>query len=182
MTPDERSQLNADTPMTRDEIEAAQARCDAATPGEWKHNEHSGDGRRQYVNSTNVDTWNCLRAEVDSYDCDYDTAVANAKFIAHARTDLPRALATIRELQAKHDGMREEVFAIREALYRCNCEPCDIEDLRERYDRAVAACIALKSVAVALYEAEIVSKFHPEHVAGIVDPILAEAEAAKKEG
>ncbi len=55
------------------------------TPGPWKHTGEPGDGKRQFVESDqNKDNWNCLRCEVDSDDCNYDMAVANARLIAAA--------------------------------------------------------------------------------------------------
>lgn len=55
------------------------------TPGPWRVVGESGDSKRIYVESDmERDNWECLRCEVDSDDCDYDMAHANARLIAAA--------------------------------------------------------------------------------------------------
>ena len=55
------------------------------TPGPWTYKGKSGDGKRQFVESDmKRDSWDCCRVEVDSDDCNYDMAVANARLIAAA--------------------------------------------------------------------------------------------------
>lgn len=55
------------------------------TPGPWLHSGETGDGKIQFVESDQEkDNWNCLRAEIESDDCNYEMAVANARLIAAA--------------------------------------------------------------------------------------------------
>lgn len=53
------------------------------TPGPWGEPKKSGDGKRIFIEQ-DADGWHSLRVEVDSDDCDSDTAMANAKLIVAA--------------------------------------------------------------------------------------------------
>lgn len=70
------------------------------TPGEWKYLGPTGDGKRQLVESTNGDSWERCSVEVDSDDCDYDMAVANARLIAASPKLLEACERTLEILDA----------------------------------------------------------------------------------
>lgn len=96
--------------MTSDELAEIEARANAATPGPWEcevrhgapsikggpvHNFARGAGRHQILSVVGQD-W--MRA---------DEPTCNAKFAAHARTDIPALVAAVRERDAaKHEAMR----------------------------------------------------------------------------
>lgn len=78
-------------PMTREEIAAAEARCAKATPGPW---EYEPDDEGDSMGWITVQP-PCDASPVELFDVRGDSAqqYVNADFVAHARTDLPRALA-----------------------------------------------------------------------------------------
>ena len=87
--------------MTEEQIKAARARCDAATEGPW-------DFDTEFFNDGPGSNWTVY----PEHDDEHQIALVNGKmngagdaeFIAHARTDLPRALDEI-------DRLREELAA-----------------------------------------------------------------------
>lgn len=83
------------------DIEAVRARHAAATKGPYRYSGKSGDGKRQFIESTGDDDgWHLLRAEVDSDDCDYDEAVNNAIFLAASWQDVAKLIAEVERLRA----------------------------------------------------------------------------------
>ena len=79
--------------MTKEERDAARARCEAAAPGPW-------DRRGNHI--------------VDGKDSFLGVLTGHLPFITHARTDLPRALGTIDALEDEieiHQINREKVLA-----------------------------------------------------------------------
>jgi hypothetical protein len=53
------------------------------TLGPWFYKGETGDGKVQFVESDQTkDNWNCLRAEIESDDCNYEMAIANARLIS----------------------------------------------------------------------------------------------------
>lgn len=91
--------------MEQEQLDAIRERCDAATPGPWKHCGAS-DGKCDchLIWSTSQDT---LVAKACgprfTEDAPYPTeeqAVINGHFIAHAREDIPALLAEIGRLRA----------------------------------------------------------------------------------
>lgn len=84
------------------DIEAIRARHAAATKGPYRYSGKSGDGKRQFIESTGDDDgWHLLRAEVDSDDCDYDEAVNNAIFLAASWQDVADLIAEVERLRAE---------------------------------------------------------------------------------
>lgn len=78
-------------PLQPEEIEAIEARCEAASPGPWNR-----ECDAVYTAHECGDT--CERTLHDHFVfADPDVKPADADFIAHARTDIPRLLATIEE-------------------------------------------------------------------------------------
>lgn len=82
------------------------------TPGPWKWDGGSGDGKRQFVASVEDDGWNCCRIEVDSDDCNSEMAKANARLIA-AAPDMFSALKKLRrsDLPDKEQPLWNEICA-----------------------------------------------------------------------
>jgi hypothetical protein len=75
--------------ITQKELDEMQARCDAATPGEWVV------GVREYSRGVLAGAHEV--AEVS--DCDEDNGVSDAAFIAKVRTDMPRLIAEVKRLR-----------------------------------------------------------------------------------
>lgn len=74
----------------------AQARADAATPGPWEV--------RCHTDEEGCENWHIYPIDEESaYDRTYHDDTPEIRFIAAARTDLPRALALIRVLR---DGLQ----------------------------------------------------------------------------
>ena len=76
--------------MTRPDLDAIRARCDAATPGPWTYDE-TGYVDIGVPRSRSI----AIGIEVDA------TAKSDGDFIAHARTDIPALLAYIEELEGR---------------------------------------------------------------------------------
>jgi hypothetical protein len=64
------------------------------TKGTWGDPKPSGDRKRIFIEQDG-DGWHSLRVEVDSDDCDYDTAMANANLIVAA----PNMYAALKEAE-----------------------------------------------------------------------------------
>lgn len=76
----------------KDWVELAMERCEAATPGPWRAVD-GDDMEGAVIEKANDAEAEHMRrvAQADGYEEN-----ENADFIAHARTDLPRALAAVR--------------------------------------------------------------------------------------
>lgn len=70
------------------------ARCDAATPGPWKH-EYTVDGA--YVHDGDAVICRCTQLGDES------------AFIANVRTDIPKLLAEVERLQNENKHLKEEL-------------------------------------------------------------------------
>lgn len=128
------------TTMTREEREAARARCEAATEGPW-----GIDSEPRYVNRDvgDVDEWfvrssegRIIASEIE--DSNGNPSPAVAAFIAAARTDLPRALDAIDALEAELRNARES--------FRDLAENWDHDDDAHRYGAACRVCIAARDM------------------------------------
>ncbi len=88
--------------MTDDWRAAAEARCEAATEGPWLVEESDGyiTGHITSEHHDYCGTF-CKCARSDSVNSVGTLTIDDANFIAHARTDLPRALAELREKDAE---------------------------------------------------------------------------------
>lgn len=75
------------------DIDAIQQRCDAATPGPWEI-----IGGNEYLTGVGV-----------MVGAPEGISIADAEFIAHARTDIPALLARVRELEAAVQRVRNAV-------------------------------------------------------------------------
>jgi hypothetical protein len=86
--------------MTRPDLEAIRARCEAATPGPWTPESEQGHGRG--VRAIASVAWCPVSCVVGgkSQSIVARDASRNARFIAHARADIPALLAYIEELEA----------------------------------------------------------------------------------
>ena len=100
--------------MTPEELDAIEARANAATPGPWEWTRPefspSSDCHVLLSSSTTISYGQTARIEVHSdgsaygeYNPDIDVNGPDATFIAHARTDIPALVARVRELEAERD-------------------------------------------------------------------------------
>lgn len=83
------------------ELAAIRERRAKATSGEWSLRK-SGDGKAIWIDNPG-DGWHRLSVEVDSDDCDSDTAMANALFIVNAPTDIDTLLALLADAERERD-------------------------------------------------------------------------------
>lgn len=86
--------------MTSEELEQIQARCDAATPGPWtdmRDDHHFGQVLA-------IDYPTRIDHICDTPPC--DDREADMRFIAHAREDVPKLLAALREARTEADNWR----------------------------------------------------------------------------
>ena len=109
--------------MTRPDLDAIRARCDAATPGPWrlKGLEIHGDSKPG-------------RCGLLIYD-EGGHDKKDARFIAHARTDIPALLAYIDELEARTTytvGETEWAMRIANAEQRFVAAEREIAELKAR--------------------------------------------------
>lgn len=89
--------------MTDDELNAIEARCNAATEGPWEAQE--GDYMPEFYQVRDVPT-GCLIIDTDNFGCGTDPqpdyvffSPENARFVACARTDIPLLIAEVRRLR-----------------------------------------------------------------------------------
>ena len=119
--------------MTRPDLDAIRARCDAATPGPWKTESEQGHGRG--VRAIASVAWCPVACAVgkESQSIGQRDASRNARFIAHARTDIPALLAYVEELE------RRVTYTVGETEWANR-----IAVAERRYLDAEAECIALR--------------------------------------
>ena len=96
--PDQPDQPDELMPLTNGELDAMQARCDAATPGPWRLIGDSFDPPEWFV--VTEDGCEVILGPTDAMPVN-----SNAEFIAHARTDTPRLIAEVRRLRAEADEL-----------------------------------------------------------------------------
>jgi hypothetical protein len=118
--------------MSPEELRACRERAEAATPGPWVRDLYedgeSGEGplgvfpgaRGEWVESNNV-----IRPPSAEGDLGDDVATCDrngdAAFIAHARADVPRLLATVAARDARLEAVADVLSA-----HGCDCEcGCD---------------------------------------------------------
>lgn len=144
---------------------AARARCEAATPGPWEANHRENKVVRQaWVTLPGCPgqplcqcRWHPEHTSGhwgDTFDAD-----ANADFIAHARTDLPEALAEIDDL------------SVALAYYRAECAEKDAE--LSRLTAQLAAADALAAAAGAWHDAVPGPGMWSDERAAVVDALDA---------
>ena len=104
--------------MTRPDLDAIRARCDAATPGPWKAVAYWHDGPMSDVMSPSGEPFCCVSFEKP------DAALedATAQFIAAARTDIPALLAYIDELERDLLNERATFESCNRARMHCEYE------------------------------------------------------------
>lgn len=97
--------------MTEQDLRAIRDRCEAATPGPWRHSRedmisfNAYDGREEsFVYMPEPNERICIRS---------DPPVEDAEFIAHAREDIPALLAEIERMRCvqvieEADDVRED--------------------------------------------------------------------------
>lgn len=96
--------------MTHEQQQAAQARCDAATPGPWTFLPgdtecNPGDEEHPFqVEGAWIEEW--FKHDVEDGDGRSIMLNCDGRFCAHSRTDLPAALAEIRRLEAEIERLK----------------------------------------------------------------------------
>jgi DNA repair exonuclease SbcCD ATPase subunit len=131
-------------PLSEREIAEVEAYCDAASAPPWEvATDALGDG----VFQERVGGHAIIRS------ADYERQGAqmrrNAEFIARARTDLPRLLATLRQAQQAADTAQAENAQLRTFVDRAQAE---WKEMRAERDAAQAALAPLRQQAAALAE------------------------------
>lgn len=95
--------------MTNDELKEIEARANAATPGPWSfdycgdvypHYELSADGKSLFFTGSSPDTEKGGPAMIGTSSW-WQQGNPNSQFIAHARTDIPKLIAAVRERDAR---------------------------------------------------------------------------------
>jgi hypothetical protein len=92
------------TAIDKSELDAIRARAEAATPGPWRV---FVDGILEGVSGAN----GLLEVAEPG-----DLRVDDARFVAHARSDVPRLLAAIDTLEQVRAGLAAQLDAVRAAL------------------------------------------------------------------
>lgn len=99
----DRYEIEISGPDLPEDLAAIEARARNATPGPWLH---YGDGEKEvYVDP---DVWD----DAPMIACDLGR-LADAEFIAAARTDIPALLAKVRRLETERDEARAEAEQLR---------------------------------------------------------------------
>lgn len=96
------------------DLDAIEARCDAATPGPWRDDETDNNGQR-LIFGDNADDWIALLPHqcVESIRVERDR---DAAFIAHAREDLPALVAEVRRVRPRHARLEAAIVLYRRAM------------------------------------------------------------------
>lgn len=127
--------------LTEAELAAIAARCDAATPGPWEV-----WNARMDLNRIDVSAYiNCVGSRELWMQDGYMRAV-DARFVAHAREDVPKLLAALREARdlafwvgMERDALRAEVARLKELrAHGCECGDDDACKFARERDEARA--------------------------------------------
>jgi len=111
--------------MSEIDLAAIRARSDAATPGPWRAFHHATEAEVSYVGA-------------DGHAVAEVRHVADAEFIAHARTDVPALLARIAELEADLSDAHHEGFGVGMESADRDIDQIATAAERRGYERAVA--------------------------------------------
>ncbi len=114
------------------DIEAAQARCDAATEGPWESSGSSTYAPNQASLSASRELYTGYEGEMSDADSD---------FIAHARTDLPLALAEIRRLRERTASLEIEMAHEMGKHYATADDMAEIELIRQQTAASLAQAL-----------------------------------------
>jgi hypothetical protein len=111
-----------------DWLEEARARCDAATEGPWEWRALEDESVREmvaliphvldkrYRGGYRYPTITVLDGGFNDWDaCGVGATEPDADFIAHARTDLPKALDLIEELQGQNEALYQQWLDVQDA-------------------------------------------------------------------
>lgn len=100
------STTDTDTPF---DLIASKARCEAASAGPWRH-----------IAADNLieDSEGFIVWQARSLACSVEQRDANGAFIAHARTDLPAAIARIERAEASNAALTAELRELRQTAAR----------------------------------------------------------------
>jgi len=139
--------MTSPTPLTAAEIDAIEARAEGARPGPWSVIDTLDDYPVEYGNHWVVA--NPEDQEDDTFHVSLDVgAEEDAQFIAHARSDVPALLATIRYLtDCLAAAERERDAAVVEALAVASANDAIRGELHEFRTLAMAREAALTRLA-----------------------------------
>lgn len=144
------------------EREAAQRRCDAATPGPW-------DQTLKMDGYTAVGAKTLIARVFSPVFKDHMIEHANAELISHARTDLPRALEALRaaerenaELRAERDMAKQNAQAILEMKSAADTWSAMYEESAKTAERRVVELEAVVRMAEAVAKMELGEECAPD--------------------
>lgn len=125
---EEQGQAPGRTVNGRLNIQAARARCEAATPKPWAVTDRNAAGDR-YVGPVDEYVAIVVRSAVNDLPTE-----ANADFIAHARSDLPAALEALEEAQGKLLAVKGRLLEIVEECEEIGEDPSYLFSMIEAID------------------------------------------------
>lgn len=149
--------MTPDTPITNAELDEMQKRADAATGDNWYYELRDFlDWEHEYVVKYSLPAGTVTVCKCRNEDVRTECAEANANFIAHARTDLPRLIAEVRRLRveaAKPDVAELEQIASRMATTWFSngpvaCESMNARDLQDFIMRDIAPLLDARDAAI----------------------------------
>ena len=125
---------------TKERHAEARARCEAATKGPWITGEHIGEPRA--LCRADDPTMSLLGVDRDGLAIVYtETRAQSAKdaaLIAHARADLPDALAEIERLRGQLEGIQGIAATSDDMMVTINTQAAEIERLTAEVARLAA--------------------------------------------
>lgn len=111
--------------LTDDDLKAIEERVEAATVGPWGRGENWGPPNGGYTlygpapdNQDYIADFYAGHHEDDRVT--HDTGLANVNFIAAARTDIPRLIASLRHERAQREALEQDSNRLYDALKNLN--------------------------------------------------------------
>lgn len=115
--------------LTNEDLDAIEARANAATEGPWAADRLEGNLDSLYSRVAEVGMW----------------LEADAEFIAHARADVPALVAEVRRLRAAEERVRalHRVFGVYD---ECECDDPELDGLHAEVEEVGLTCNRLYSI------------------------------------
>lgn len=107
--------------MTEETLREIEERCEAATNGPWEESDlQPGQVLCDVYGDDGVWELVCMMWLVEDHMS--GSTLANARFVAHAREDVPALLKEVRRLRAERDAQKRAVQMVDELLCVLSCE------------------------------------------------------------